>query len=207
MRLERADYQRDGVALARYLLGKVLVRQAPEGETAGIIVETEAYCGEEDAACHVYGGRRTPRVQALYGEAGHAYPYIIYGLHILLNVTGGPPGHCALIRALEPLRGIEIMAARRGGQVPVTALTNGPGKLCRAMGIGMDCYGQDLCQGSLYVEAAAPSRPFAVAVGRRIGVDYAGEARDYLWRFGVEGSAFLSRKLEFSAGFSDKDAK
>ncbi|WP_304172809.1 DNA-3-methyladenine glycosylase [Limnochorda pilosa] len=104
------------VELAQRLLGWVLTHQTPEGVTAGIIVETEAYRGPEDQAAHSRNGRRTPRVRAMYGPAGHAYVFTIYGIHQCVNVVAGPVGvpHAVLLRALQPVRGLELMARRRG---------------------------------------------------------------------------------------------
>ena len=138
----RAFYRRPTLEVARDLLGLVLVHQAPDGRSAGLIVEVEAYIGEADPACHAAAGR-TARNDPMYGQPGHAYVYLNYGLHHLVNVVTEPPGSPAavLIRALEPLDGIELMRERRGprrGGEPVAAcdLCRGPGNLTRGMGIG-----------------------------------------------------------------------
>jgi DNA-3-methyladenine glycosylase len=127
----------------------------------------------------------------LYGECGHAYPYVIYGMHVLLNITAGPVGHCVLLRALEPLEGEEIMVSRRGNAAR-KQLTNGPGKLCRAMGVGMELYGADLCGGGILYGEDREYRAVDIVTGPRIGVDYAGEAAGWPLRFGIAGSPFLS---------------
>lgn len=198
--LQQDVFYKDGLALARFLLGKVLVHCTQEGEAAGIIVETEAYCGETDAACHVYGGRITPRTQVLYQGHGLAYPYVIYGMHTLLNITGGVPGHCALVRALQPLRGVPLMQQRRGVAKPIN-LANGPGKLCCALGIDRGVYGAELWGKTLYLETDGTYSGYSVGCGKRIGVEYAGEASLYPWRFGLMDSPYLSKPLEMEAGF------
>ena len=137
MILPRSFYRGDVLEVAKNLLGKVLVHDTSEGMTSGRIVETEAYCGPEDLAAHSARGRRTERVELMYGEKGHAYIYFIYGMYWCFNVTAGAtPGkpEAVLVRALEPVRGTELMDKRRGTQ-NVTNLSNGPGKLCMAMSL------------------------------------------------------------------------
>ena len=137
MILPRSFYRGDVLDVAKNLLGKVLVHDTSEGMTSGRIVETEAYCGPEDLAAHSARGRRTERVELMYGEKGHAYIYFIYGMYWCFNVTAGAtPGkpEAVLVRALEPVRGTELMDKRRGTQ-NVTNLSNGPGKLCMAMSL------------------------------------------------------------------------
>ena len=126
--LSRAFFARDALTVAPVLLGKTLLH----GETGGVIVETEAYIGPGDRACHAFGGKRTKRTEPLFGEAGHAYVYLIYGLYCCLNVVTGLPGQpqCVLIRALRPTLGLETMALRRGGK-PEKELCRGPGNLCQ----------------------------------------------------------------------------
>ncbi len=131
MILQRPFYQQNILEVSRALLGKILVHESHEGTTAGRIVETEAYSGPEDRAAHSFGGRRTPRNDVMYGEKGHAYVYLIYGMYNCVNVTSGEtPGkpEAVLIRALEPVEGQEIMEKRRGIVAgKVSNLTNGPG--------------------------------------------------------------------------------
>lgn len=181
---------RDTRELARLLLGKVLVH----GETAGRIVETEAYLGVRDRACHAWGGRHSPRLEPLYGPPGHAYIYLIYGMYHCLNVVTQAEGEpeCVLIRALEPLTGLERMAERSGGLRP-QQLCAGPGRLCRAMGLDRSLSGRSLLAGDFYL-AGGPDIPEAqITATPRIGVDYAGEDRDCPWRYTVSGSPFLSK--------------
>lgn len=184
---------RDTRDLAKALLGKVLVH----GETAGRIVETEAYLGLRDRACHAWGGKRTPRLEPLYGPPGHAYIYLIYGMYHCLNVVCQEEGtpECVLIRALEPLEGLEIMGERGGGKKP-ELLCAGPGRLCRALGLNRSLSGVNLLTGDFYL-AEGPDIPAReILAAPRIGVDYAGEDKDRPWRYYVAGSVFVSKVLK-----------
>lgn len=184
--LPRAFYERDVVTVARELLGKVVVHQVGAHRLAGRIVETEAYEGSEPA-CHAYQ-RRTPRVEVLYGRAGHAYVYFSYGMHWMLNVVTGPVDFAAavLIRALEPLEGIDEMTRLRGG-VALKELTCGPGRLAQALGLTQAQNGADVTRGSLTIRDAPTPTP--VRVSTRIGIS---KAVDLPWRFFVE-SPYVSR--------------
>nr|MDD6336410.1 DNA-3-methyladenine glycosylase [bacterium] len=193
-RLERAFFARSALEVASQLIGKVLVHQTPEGICAGIIVDTEAYMGAQDPASHAYGGRRTPRTQVLFGKAGVAYIYLIWGMHACMNIVTGGEGvpQSVFIRALEPIQGLELMRRRRGVQKDAH-LTDGPGKLCRALELSAADSGRDLCgDGHLYILDAPVE---TVQASRRINIDYAGEARDFPWRFTRPGSPWLSTKL------------
>lgn len=143
--LPRAFYNRPAEEVARALLGKLLVH----GETAGTIIETEAYLGGEDEAAHSFRGI-TPRTRVIFGPPGHAYVYFIYGMHECLNIVAEPEGTpgCVLIRAIEPVRGIELMRKRRGRLLD---LASGPGKLTQAMGITRSLNGADMTRGPLVV--------------------------------------------------------
>jgi DNA-3-methyladenine glycosylase len=191
----------------------ILVHETPEGTTAGRIVEVEAYIGPGDRACHAFGGRRTPRNEVMWGPPGHAYVYFTYGMHHCLNVVCAQEGvpHAVLVRGIEPVAGLELMAARRhlahrfseGG--PGNAdqvcrreelwdlLGAGPARLCQAMGITLAQNGADLVHGPLYIIRPAEAALPAMACSPRIGIDYAGEAREYPWRFFVPGSPGVSR--------------
>ncbi len=190
-RLDRAFYARPVLEVARRCLGQVLVHDSSEGLAAGIIVEAEAYRGPEDRAAHSYGGRRTKRTEAMFGPAGHAYVFLIYGLHHNFNLVTGGVGepHAVLIRGLEPIHGLELMANRRGVQTTRRELTNGPGKLAQALGIDQRQYGVDLCSDRLFLAAG-----HAVTWARspRIGVDYAGAWSQRPWRFFVPGNRYVS---------------
>jgi len=201
-RLPRSFYRHDPVALARTLLGRVLVRVLDDGaRLAGRIVETEAYLGEIDRAAHSYGGRRTARNAAMWGPAGHAYVYFIYGLHHCMNVVAEGPGQptAVLIRALQPLEGLERMRAHRGGgetgaRLRDTDLCSGPAKLAQALRLDRALDGADLVTGdALFLEPGAPVAAEQVIAAPRIGVAYAGEwAREPL-RFYVAGNPHVSR--------------
>jgi DNA-3-methyladenine glycosylase len=184
--LPRSFYARDAVVVARALLGKHLAFRRPDGVAVGRIVETEAYQGPADLAAHSAGGRRTARTEVMYGPAGHAYVYFIYGVWNCLNVvtaTAGTP-HAVLLRALEPVSGFD-------------APCWGPGLLCRALGIDRRHSGLDLCAAdpgdrTLWLEAPRKPRPLRTASGPRIGVDYAGDWAQRPWRFYDRDSPYVS---------------
>ncbi len=182
--LPRSFYERDTIEVARALLGKVLVH----GATAGRIVEVEAYLGAGDQAAHSARGR-TPRTRVLFGPPGHAYVYLIYGMYECLNIVAEPEGKagCVLLRALEPLAGIERMKKRRGNR----ELCNGPGKLTQALGITRRHYGADLTGGPLRVEEW-PGDPFEIAVSPRVGIS---ACKDLPLRFFIKDNPFVSRPL------------
>ncbi len=195
--LPRAFYLRDTLDVAKDLLGRELIHVRPEGVSSGIIVEAEAYIGPDDAAAHSRGGIRTPRTEAMYAVGGTAYTFLVYGMHVCFNVvTGGVDRpEAVLIRALEPRRGLALMARRRGEKIRGKALSNGPGKLCRALGIGMENYGDDLCGGRLFLSNGdGPLSAERRVASRRVNIDYAGEAREYPWRFYIDGNPFVSVK-------------
>ena len=191
-RLTREFYTRDALTVAQELLGKVLVHRL-EGQTlAGRIVEAEAYQGPEDRAAHSYAGRRTARTEVMFGPGGFAYVYHIYGMHCCMNVVASTTGkpQAVLLRAVEP-------APSWGGLLREAA---GPGKLCQALSITRGCYGLDLCGDTLYLLDDG-FRPASVAQSRRIGIDYAGEARDYPWRFYLPGNPHVSGGKRFRSHF------
>lgn len=196
--LQRPFYQQEIINVSKSLLGKILVHETSGGVTAGIIVETEAYCGPEDKGAHSFGGRKTPRNEVMFGEKGHAYVYLIYGMYYCVNFTAGCfPGkpEAVLVRALEPFEGQEIMAKRRKlADGKVSGLTNGPGRLCMAMGITKAQNKADLTCSSLFVKDAVRIRPEDIVETTRIGIDYAGEWRNQAWRFYIKGSGFVSRR-------------
>ena len=154
------------LALARRLVGGLLLHKTPVGWVGGRIVETEAYRGPDDRAAHSYAGRRTRRTEVMYGPAGRAYLFFLYGMHWNFNVVAGAVDqpHAVLVRGLEPIWGVEIMAKRRGLGVDDVKLTNGPGKLCQALGLNRSHYGADLTRGAL--TAAAPEKQYAWRAAR-----------------------------------------
>jgi DNA-3-methyladenine glycosylase len=194
--LPREFYERDDtLQIARELLGKHLVVPNEKGERiAGRIVELEAYLGEADKAAHVYQNRRTKRTEVLFGRGGFTYVFLIYGIYHQLNFVVGKKEipHCLLIRGIEPLEGLEIMRERRG-KMKDTNLTSGPGKLCIAFDIDRSFYGEDLRGKRIWVEEGERIAESRIAAGKRIGIDYAEEYAEKLWRFRVKKNPFVSR--------------
>jgi DNA-3-methyladenine glycosylase len=193
MKLPRSFYARPVLVVARECIGKLLVHRMPDGEAAGRIVEAEAYRGPLDLAAHSARGL-TKRTAVMFGPPGYAYVYLIYGTSWAMNMIVASQGepHGVLIRALEPVRGLELISSRRGGKPPGSReLTNGPGKLTQALAISGDDNGRDLCGEQLFLEE--PDRMVA-KVGRsaRINVDYAGEWAAKPWRFYERGNPYVS---------------
>lgn len=184
------------LAVARQLLGKLLVVPAPDGtRVSGLIVETEAYRGPQDRASHAYGGRRTSRTETMYGIGGTAYVYFVYGMYHQFNVVTNREEipHAVLIRALEPVEGIALMRQRRHGRLGL-GLTNGPGKLCIALGIDRELDRADLLGTRVWIEEGGGRLPGStIACGPRIGIDYAGAWAKKPWRFFIRGNPFVSR--------------
>jgi DNA-3-methyladenine glycosylase len=194
--LDRAFYDRDTLSVARDLLGCRLVHETPRGRAAGRIVEVEAYHGEEDPACHAAAGR-TARTDPLYGLPGYAYVYFIYGMYHCFNVVTRAEGHpsAVLVRALEPLEGLELMRERRAsrrraarGGLSDRELANGPGKLCDALGIALEENRADLIASTLWIEPG--ERPAAIVWTPRVGISV---GTDRFWRCFVKGSPHVSR--------------
>jgi len=187
-RLGRDFYARDTLKVARELLGKRLVRVIDGERLSGLIVETEAYIGEEDRACHASRGR-TPRTEVMYGPPGHAYIYFIYGMYHCLNVVTDGVGFPAavLIRGIQPEESVEYM--RRNRRFPPEGeLTNGPGKLCQALAIDRSLNGLDLCQSDLlFIEETRAVDPGEIEVTPRIGIRTDERAKRRLWRFLLGG--------------------
>jgi DNA-3-methyladenine glycosylase len=198
MILHRTFYERDTITVAKELLGKIIVHESAEGTTEGRIVETEAYRGPEDQAAHSSGGRRTPRNEVMYGEKGHAYVYLIYGMYFCVNITAGNmfgKPEAILLRALEPVAGEKIMARRRRViGVGKGNLTKGPGRLCMAMGITKAENKLDVTNPPLYIKNAAPVNSEEIVETTRVGVDYAGEWKNIPWRFYIKGNRYVSMK-------------
>ena len=196
-KLPRDFYTRSNVlTVARDLLGKLLVVPAADSRrVSGMIVEVEAYHGPEDRASHAYGGRRTRRTETMYGAGGVAYVYFVYGMYYQFNVVSNVADvpHAILVRALEPVEGIELMRERRH-QHPDHNLTNGPGKLCIALGIDRALDNADLLGNRVWVEEYARISPRRIARGPRIGIDYAEEWITKPWRFWIRDNSYVSRK-------------
>jgi DNA-3-methyladenine glycosylase len=191
--LKRAFYDRPTVQVARDLLGKILVH----GSAAGVIVETEAYLGGDDLAAHSARGL-TERTRVIFGPPGHAYVYVVYGMYECLNLVveaDGKPG-CVLIRALEPVAGVDLMRRRRPAARRLEDLASGPGKLTLAMGITRTLNGADVTRGGLVVRRPAVERAFETDVTPRIGIR---QCADWPLRFIIRGNRFV-RNVTFRAG-------
>jgi len=186
---------RNTAKIARQLLGKLLVVPDEDGRrVSGMIVEVEAYQGVDDHAAHSFGGRRTPRNEVMYGVGGRVYVFFIYGMYYQLNVVSGPADHphAILIRGVEPIEGIQIMRARRGEMKDVN-LTSGPGKLAIAFGISREHNGADLNGEDIWIEEYRTFAKKEIEIGKRIGVEYAGEDAERQLRFWVKGNRFVSK--------------
>ena len=195
-KLSREFYTRaDVLAVARDLLGKKLVVPTRSGgRVAGLIVETEAYRGPEDRASHAFGGRRTQRTETMYGNGGTAYVYFIYGMYnqfnVVTNVADTP--HAVLVRALEPVEGLDVIRRRRRGRSEYE-MTSGPGRLCIAMGIDRGLDKADLLGDRVWIEEGVSISPRQIARGPRIGIDYAEKWVSKPWRFWIKDNPFVSR--------------
>lgn len=210
--MDREFFRADALTLAEKLIGKTLVRRTAGVEICGIISETEAYMGTTDRACHAYGGKRTSRTETMYLDGGHAYVYLIYGMYSCMNVTANTVDvpEAVLIRGVYPTCGIDallenVRKTSRRKSIPKNAegmtpaelysFTNGPGKLCNAMGITRDLDRWDMTCGDFFIRDDG-WRAGKILTSPRIGIDYAGEAADYPWRFTaaeVEGAPIFSK--------------
>ncbi len=201
MKLNRDFYSRDTITVAKELLGKILVHNVNGNVLKGKIVETEAYLGLQDKAAHSYGGRKTKRVETMYGPPGTAYVYLIYGIYYCFNILtvkeGVPEG--VLIRGIEPLEGIDQMAINRFEKSFKSLtknqkknLTNGPGKLSIAFQIDKTLNAVDLCGDILYLENGVEEE-INIIETTRIGIDYAEEARYFPYRYYIKGNAYVSK--------------
>ncbi len=191
--LERPFFSRSTLQVARELLGMRLVRQERDVRLVGVISEVEAYRGEEDQGCHARAGR-TPRTRVMYGPPGHAYVYFTYGMHWMLNFVTEAEGYPAavLIRAILPVEGLDVIAARRDGQ-PFAHWTNGPAKLCQALGIDGRHNGLDLCapQSEIFVQVGESIPDSAVTIGPRVGLNNVPEPwKSIAWRFRIQSADF-----------------
>ena len=194
MILPESFYRRDTLTVARELIGCTLVSRVDGEDVRGRIVEAEAYCGPLDPAAHSYRGR-TERVRALYEGKGLAYIYLIYGMYWCLNLSCGHEDEpdCVLLRALEPLEGIDVMARRRGTD-KLSNLCSGPGKLCAALGVTKALYGVRVFDPASPLTVEAGEGGYSVDVSPRINIDYAGDAKDWLWRFTLSGNPYISKR-------------
>lgn len=197
-RLERPFFDKPTVEVARDLLGVWVVRSAPEGLSGGPIVETEAYGGPDDLASHARAGR-TRRTMPMFGEVGHAYVYLVYGMHECLNVVAysGAAAGAVLIRAIAPVAGVDEIRGRRGRPTdPTNRLCSGPAMVCQGLGVDRSFDGHDLTLGEglwLASPPAGESVAREITSGPRIGINYAGEWAARPWRFWIAGHPSVSR--------------
>ncbi len=187
----------DTLEIARELLGKLLVVPTDSGErVAGMIVETEAYMGTADKAAHSFGGRRTPRNEVTYLAGGHIYVFFVYGMYFQLNFVTGEENspHAVLIRAIQPVEGIEIMRERRGLMADKN-LTSGPGKLCIALAIDRSLNAELITGHRIWVEEFRKVKRVDITTGPRVGINYAEEFIEMPWRFWIADNPYVgSRK-------------
>ena len=197
MILNREFYTRDAVTVAKELLGKVLVKKRGRKLFKGRITEVEAYLGAEDKASHSYNNRRTARTEVMYKEGGYSYVFLIYGMYDCFNVTASVKDNpqAVLIRGVEPLDNRELMMAERKVKKEKD-ISNGPGKLTKALGITKEYNGIDLTdKKSLWIEDDGYI-PEKITETTRIGIDYAGEDALKPWRFYITDSIYVSKKVE-----------
>ncbi|WP_408956175.1 DNA-3-methyladenine glycosylase [Natroniella sp. ANB-PHB2] len=194
MKLGVDFYSQDAVTLAQKLLGKLLVRKIDGEEIVTKIVETEAYVGPEDKACHAYNNKRTDRTKIMFAQGGYSYVYLIYGLHHCFNVVSGKKGkpEAVLIRAVEPVKGLRVIKKNRQIKSKrIEDLTNGPGKLCQALAIDKNLNGYNLSTGvELYIRDR--QQEYDLLTTPRVNIGYAEEYKGELWRFCIKGNTFLS---------------
>ncbi len=203
MALKKLDYEfynrTNVVQIAKTLIGKILVTKFNNIETTGRIVETEAYNGVIDKASHAWNGRRTARTEIMFGDAGMAYVYLCYGIHHLFNIVTNAKNtpHAVLIRALEPLTGIDTMLKRRGKKKPDTTLSSGPGNVSKALGISTKHSGTNLLDNIMYIaDDGYKVTNKQIVATPRIGVDYAGADGSLPYRFILKGNIYVSGRSQ-----------
>ena len=210
--LDKYFFQNDGLYVAKNILGKFLIREYDNMQIITKIVETEGYMGIKDKAAHVYNDKKTDRTKPLYLEGGHIYVYLIYGMYHCLNISANVENipECVLIRAVEPIIGLDKIAFNRYKKsyddlttYQKKNITNGPGKLCMALQIDRSLNSQYILDSNLYIsdfyinkngEKVFADNDFDVVESKRINIDYAEEAKDYLWRFYIKDNKYVSAK-------------
>lgn len=188
----------DVLGLSKDLLGKYLVSNVGGKLTSGIIVETEAYRAPDDKACHAYANKRTPRTETMFAIGGTCYVYICYGIHNLFNIVTAPEGiaHAILVRAIEPVEGLELMEARRNMSISKKESCNGPGKFTRCMSISKAQNGIDLSskQSELWIEdRGVKILKNNIIAGPRVGMSTAEECSNWPWRFRIRDNQWTSK--------------
>lgn len=203
VKLEKEFYTRDTLDVAKDLLGKYLVVDQKDKKMIVRIVETEGYIGPIDKASHTYNNRRTKRTEVMYYSGGHVYIYQIYGLYFCLNIVTEDEtvGTAVLIRGGEPIEGLEQMAVNRYDKgynelsnKEKKNLTNGPGKLCKALALDKTRNGESLLNDEIYICEMIPDEKIEMIHTKRVNIDYAEEAKDYNWRFYIKNNKFVSKK-------------
>ncbi|GAA0703891.1 DNA-3-methyladenine glycosylase [Paraclostridium ghonii] len=200
-------FREDAIALSKNLLGKYLVRKYDNKEIVVKIVETEAYMGAEDKGAHVYGDRKTERTKPLYEDGGTIYVYLIYGMYYCLNISANVKDipQCVLIRGVEPIKGIDDISINRYNKkyedlttYQKKNITNGPGKLCKALKIEKELNFESVLGNELFIkdsyELDEDNKSFEIVESKRVNIDYAQEAKDYLWRFYIKDNKHISKK-------------
>ena len=197
IKLSKSFYKRDLLTVAKELLGKVLIKKNPKNLLAANIVEVEAYNGEIDKAAHTYSGR-TERNKVMFNEGGFLYVYLSYGVHHCCNIVTGfeEKGTAVLIRAVEPLNGLDVIIKNRFGRKlkndkEIINLTSGPGKVCKALGINRNHSGIDLTGDKIFLLDQPKVKASEIGISKRIGIT---KSTNYPWRFYIKENQFLSRK-------------
>lgn len=207
MKLPKSFYARETLDVAKDLLGKVLVREIDGEIISGKIVEVEAYIGPHDKGAHTYGNKKTKRTEAMFGEPGRTYIYLIYGIYNCINAVTNQVDkpEAVLIRALEPVSGLEQMSLNRYKKDlkeltkrQIKNLTDGPGKLCMALDIDRSLNKEDLNGNKVYIKYPEEQEEFDILRSKRVGIDYAEEAIDYLWRFYIKDNQYVSVTNKFN---------
>lgn len=195
-KLKRNFYTRDLQIVAKELLGKILVKKDSKTTLSGKIVEVEAYDGDIDEASHAYIGK-TERTKIMFNEGGYFYVYFTYGTHYCCNVVTGiiGKGTAVLIRAIEPIDGLDVMAINRFGRLinekEKIKLTNGPGKICKAFGISKEHYGIDLTDGNIFIIDMPKIKEEEIIITKRIGIK---KSADLKWRYYIKNNPYVSKK-------------
>lgn len=207
--MDKEYFKKDGLELAKSILGKYLIRNYDGKTIIAKIVETESYMGINDKGAHVYGDKRSERTKPLYLEGGHIYVYLIYGMYYCLNISANKENvpECVLIRAVEPIKGIEEISFNRFKKEYKDLTTyqrknisNGPGKLCMALKIDKNLNAKSILENELYIsdfyyeedKKVYSNEQIDIQTSKRINIDYAQEAKDYLWRFFIKDNKYVS---------------
>lgn len=201
--MNKEFFRQDAITVSKNLLGKYLVRKYNNKEIVVKIVETEAYMGIHDKAAHVYKDKKSKRTAPLYEDGGSIYVYLIYGMYYCLNIAANIKGvpECVLIRAVEPIKGIDEISINRYGKkydelttYQKKNITNGPGKLCKALNIKKDLNFKSVLDDELFIMDPNIKENFDIKESKRINIDYAEEAKDYLFRFYIKDNLYVSKK-------------